>query len=143
MNRTVNTGTLFLDPRGYPISGANVNFAVTPATGDTGTGRFVRPRATVSDFDGSAVMTLKLTGQGKVQVTPSLTDAMLAQWILLRPEAASQTPIRASPRPASRTSVPFALDPDGTLWFDEGKREDVKLWRPAPPRARVTRARTR
>ena len=134
VSKTVTTATVFLDPRGYPISGANVNFAVTPASGDTGAVTFVTPAATTSGYDGSALVTLQLTAQGKVQITPTLTDTILAQWILLKPEGAAQAPVPRFAPAGLLDILPLYMDEDGTLWFDQGEREELPLLRPVEAR---------
>ena len=134
VNNSVMPVAFVLDPRGYTVSGADVTWAVVPGADDTGTVQFQTPAAVLSAWDGSTSVTVQLTAQGKVQLAPSLTNPILAQGILAKPEGAEAGPVPRYAPVVSLPITPTGIDEEGVLYFVEGVREELPLWRPAPPR---------
>jgi hypothetical protein len=123
---TVTAVAHMLDPRGYPISGAAANFAVVPGADDTGTLAFVTSPSTVTSTDGLAWVSARVSTPGKVQFSPSFSDPLLALWVLL--DEKGQRLESAVPRyaPVGIWAItPQDVDEDGTMFFEEGRREEL------------------
>ena len=132
VNGDVTATAFLLDPRGYTLSGAEVTFGVVPGADDTGSVQFVTPATTLSTWEGAAGVTVKLTGQGKVQLGPSLTSPILAQWSVVLKEGEVE---RAVPRYTPVGVWPVLavdMDEEGRIYQEEGAREELPVWHAAP-----------
>jgi hypothetical protein len=136
VNGTATMTAFFLDPRGYTLSGAEVGFGVAPSAGDLGTVSFESPASSLTRWEGSAAVTVRLTSQGKVQLAPAITSPVLSQWVFSRnlqgAEAAEGGGVARFAPVGSLAITPTGLDGDGTIHFVEGKREEYPVWRPRP-----------
>ena len=139
VNGSIYPTAFMLDPRGYTISGANVLFSSTPTADDHGTFQFVGGSSFTTQPDGDVSTTVQLTGAGRVSITPSFVNTVLAQWKHVR-ELESATPddtrIPQYPLAVSLPLAPVGLELDGAIRFHEGKREEFPVWRPREGPAR-------
>ena len=114
-----------LDPRGHPISGANLTFASTAAPGDAGALQFLSAPQTVSAPNGTASVQTRLTGFGRVRFAPTFDEPFA-----LPPADAGDEPL-----PASRVSTQSArplYSPVAVRPFTVGRFDGESLWLDAP-----------
>ena len=78
LGRAVSANALMLDPRGYPLAGADVTFAVVPDSDDTGALGFVGGPAVQTSLQGIAVRSAQITAAGKVRFRPSFTNSFFS-----------------------------------------------------------------
>ena len=116
LNRTLTANAIMLDPRGYPVAGADVTFAVEPNPDDTGLITFLGGAATQTSINqGLAVKSVQITAAGKVRFRPSFVSPVLANATFAAPSDFSKSELADSGedltvplyRPAARR--PFSI----------------------------------
>jgi trimeric autotransporter adhesin len=131
VGQTVSATAFFLDPRGYTISGAQVSFVPVPSPDDRGAMQLVGGGAPTGP-EGYSSVAMKLTGVGRVEFAPALTDPVLSSWRFAQPQDEAG---RAVPRYRAVASAPIAAEellPDGSIRLAEGDRREIPTWQPKP-----------
>jgi RHS repeat-associated protein len=95
LNRTISANALMLDPRGYPVAGADVTFAVESSPDDTGALSFVGGATTQTSLQGVAVKSATITAAGKVRFRPSFTSGTFSS-LTFRPDYGAESLLASS-----------------------------------------------
>src|SRR6202162_3128744 len=122
VNTTISSTATMLDPRGYPLAGAAVTFAPTPASDDLGALEFPGGASVHTTGEGFAIIRTLLTRPGKVEFAPVISDVHLQ-----RLRVASAVPMEI-PRFAPVASAPVHVTEilaGGLLRVEEGPRKEL------------------